>query len=646
MTRILAGLALCLLGAQEPAPAVPRDRLPVLGTVGDLPPEGERVILEVTAKGALAADGRAMDLDGVRQVLGPKADALREPGRPSGLHVVLRIDRSLRWGDLQEVLRTLDDPRLRIHRILFAAVPEDRGEEGAMAAFQPVDGPAEGELRPLPVVLSATRADAAPGTTVYRRLARELAAEKPGDFVASVTAASGVSSGAVLETMDALLRWGARGVVFPLQLSKVPKPAVPEPAVGWPRVTLLGSKGTPAGTGDPALPPVARIRGRMAGQTEPPPSIAPSAHSLTGPFAGRAAAGAFDAEGGDGTGAAVAAGLDWLARHQSPGGFFDADGFEAQCRGAKCGGTGGPLYDPGVTGLALLAFQGTGETHKSPRHGHVVRNGLKYLKAIQDAEGCFGTRQSHHFVYNHALATLAFADAYALTESPLFKASAQKGIDFIRQCRNPYLAWRYGVKPRDNDTSVTAWMVWALDVGRTAGLDMDPEDFVGAKAWLDKVTEPEHGRAGYTARGNGPARPQELMDRFPADRSESLTALAVLTRMHGGADASDPMVKKGLELLRKSPPSWSARDGSTDFYYWHFGTMALFHAGGDRWTAWNGALKKALLGNQKRGPGDDARGSWDPADPWASEGGRIYSTAINVLTLETPYRYPRRGVPR
>jgi hypothetical protein len=52
-------------------------------------------------------------------------------------------------------------------------------------------------------------------------------------------------------------------------------------------------------------------------------------------------------------------------------------------------------------------------------------------------------------------------------------------------------------------------------------------------------------------------------------------------------------------------------------------------------------MKKALLGSQRTGEADDRRGSWDPVDPWAKDGGRLYSTAINTLTLETYYRYPR-----
>ena len=33
------------------------------------------------------------------------------------------------------------------------------------------------------------------------------------------------------------------------------------------------------------------------------------------------------------------------------------------------------------------------------------------------------------------------------------------------------------------------------------------------------------------------------------------------------------------------------------------------------------------------------RGSWDPNSKWGRQGGRIYSTALAILTLEVYYRY-------
>ncbi len=280
-------------------------------------------------------------------------------------------------------------------------------------------------------------------------------------------------------------------------------------------------------------------------------------------------------------------GLEWLKDHQDDEGLWDCDGFMKHDKVTPiCDGAGQSLFDPGVSGLALLAFLGAGQTHKHGRYKRTVKRGLKYLKQVQDPEGCFGTRTDRHFVYNHAIGALAMAEAYALTASQLFKQSAQSGIDFILKCQNPYLAWRYGVRPGDNDSSVSGWMVMALKSARAAKLRVGSEGFDGLKNWLDKVTEPEYGRVGYTARGTGPARTEEMMEKYPPDKSESLTAV-----------------------------------------------------GGEDWRKWRAAIKETVIDHQRK---DGAfRGSWDPAGPWGREGGRVYSTSVCVMCMEVYYRYGR-----
>ena len=50
-------------------------------------------------------------------------------------------------------------------------------------------------------------------------------------------------------------------------------------------------------------------------------------------------------------------------------------------------------------------------------------------------------------------------------------------------------------------------------------------------------------------------------------------------------------------------------------------------------------MKAALVPHQKIKKDGCADGSWDPeACRWGFAGGRVYATAINVLTLETYYR--------
>ncbi len=337
---------------------------------------------------------------------------------------------------------------------------------------------------------------------------------------------------------------------------------------------------------------------------------------------------------------AVDNGLRWLADHQDEDGRWDSDSFmKHDPNDDKCDGAGGVLYDVGATGLAMVAFLGNGHTDRgneeqNPYAKH-VRLGLRFLLNQQDAEGCFGTRASQHFIYNHAMATLALCEAYAMTRNPRYKEPAQNGVNYILRARNPYMAWRYGVRPGENDTSVTGWCVHALASAKQAGFEVDEGAFLGARAWLDKVTDPEFGRVGYNMPGGTSARPQGLQDRFPPEKTESMTASGVLTRMLiGESPKTSSAVSKGAALCLALPPKWNERQGSIDMYYWYHGTMALRRIGGTFWKKWQTSLVQALMANQNA-EGTGARaGSWDPMGPWGPDGGRVYSTALMVLCLE------------
>lgn len=351
--------------------------------------------------------------------------------------------------------------------------------------------------------------------------------------------------------------------------------------------------------------------------------------------------------GGKKTQTAVDLALEWLKNHQSPDGRWDADGFDAQCKLNKCSGPGESVYDPGLSGLALLCFLGAGETHQSGNYKETVKEGLKYLRNIQDTEGCFGPRTSQHFQYNHMCASLAMTEAYGMTQSVIFKDSAQRGVNFVHQSQNPYLAWRYGVRDGDNDSSVTGWAVMALKSAVLAELDVDKGAFGGALAWIDKMTDPEYGKVGYQQRGGPPARTTAQQQKFPASESEALTAVGVLTRVfcHASGDPAeikkDEFINKGCELMLKKLPRWDVDAGCIDFYYWYYGSLAMFQVGGDYWKKWNTAMETAIVNHQRVEEGRDERGSWDPEDPWSTEGGRVYSTTLNCLCMEVFYRYGR-----
>jgi hypothetical protein len=346
---------------------------------------------------------------------------------------------------------------------------------------------------------------------------------------------------------------------------------------------------------------------------------------------------------------AVELGLTWLAAHQDVegDGRWDCDEFSKHDTGKdRCDGSGGALYDVGVTGLSLLAFLGAGYTdrgsEKENPYGRNVRMGLRYLLTSQLDDGSFGTRVTYSFMYNHAMATLAMSEAYAATRNPRYKKPAQDGLNFIAMARNPYMAWRYEPRGGENDTSVTAWCTLALKSGKFAGLEVDPDAFAGVRQWIDKMTDPQFGQVGYNYPGGSPARPEGLQDKFPPEKSQAMTAAGIMTRILCGEDPDkSAMIKKGADLCLGAPPVWDRKAGTIDMYYWYYGTVALFQVGGDHWRKWNEHLGRAVLKSQ-HGAGSGARtGSWDPIGVWGGDGGRVYATALMTMCLEVYYRYDR-----
>jgi hypothetical protein len=362
---------------------------------------------------------------------------------------------------------------------------------------------------------------------------------------------------------------------------------------------------------------------------------------------GRGGGGRGDGGGNgvDEMGSATDAALVWLQNHQAPDGRWGAASFAEQCKKNECSGRGNPVNDVGLTGLALLCFLGAGETHELGVFRDTVKRGLLYLLSEQaeHEDGCFGERVGQHWIYDHACATLAMAEAYGMTGAKAFKDSALLGIRFVLRAQNPYAAWRYAYPPDgDNDTSVTGWMVMGLKSAGLAGLPIDEAALTNARVFIEELTDPVSGRTGYTALGEMPSRLPGLRSAFPSDKSESLTAVGMLVRIFGGrTPENDPLIAKGADLLVKKLPRWDTTDGSIDFYYWYYGTLAMHQVGGARWEKWNEALKPALIDHQRLDPNEDEYGSWDPLDPWSAEGGRVYATALNCLSTEVYYRYPR-----
>lgn len=362
---------------------------------------------------------------------------------------------------------------------------------------------------------------------------------------------------------------------------------------------------------------------------------------------------AFRVAGGAGTEQALKDALAWLVAHQAPEGCWRSGDFAAACGRigeGTCEGSGDRLHDVGVTGLALLALLGDGNTLQQGTHRDAVVRGVRWLVVTQDdgsgqlvharpdKEGTL--TYSWYNLFEHAIATRALMKASASASSAALRSTAQRALDYLDRARNPYAGWRYAAQPTgESDTAITGWAALAVLAAVEAGFEVDPEVPASVIAWMDEVTDPATGRVGYMQIGSESSRYGALNDHYPPAKGEALTATGLLCRLRfGQAPEQEPLLKRHAELLARKPPEWDTDGYGCDMYFWFFGTYAMHAMGGTYWERWNKALKKAVVDSQRKD--GDSDGSWDPVGPWGFSGGRVYSTALMALCLEV-YGEPR-----
>ena len=245
-------------------------------------------------------------------------------------------------------------------------------------------------------------------------------------------------------------------------------------------------------------------------------------------------------------------------------------------------------------------------------------------------------------MYNHAIATMALCEVRAMAGAhrhTLIRPT-QAAVNFCLRAQNPGLAWRYESRSGDNDTSVTGWMLLALKAARMADIKVPDETFLSARAYLDRVTH-STGIVGY--RGMDGESSYLAMQEGMYEPIPTMTAVSVLCRRLTGQSRKDSRIREGVRVLLESLPDPAER--LVNHYYWYYGTYALFQASrgprDPRWKKWHRAVTKTLIPAQNTDSSAGEVGSWAPTGEWGIAGGRVYSTAINLLTLEAAFRYER-----
>ncbi|MBK7641581.1 MAG: PD40 domain-containing protein [Planctomycetes bacterium] len=348
---------------------------------------------------------------------------------------------------------------------------------------------------------------------------------------------------------------------------------------------------------------------------------------------------ALQLHGGDAhTEEAVARGLDYLARIQQRGGNWGRlEGFDEKYGQVAVG----------KTGLALLAFLGAGHTQVSDtKHSAVVARAVDALLALQDpSSGHFGTSDA----YSHGIATYALAEDLAMTGDARVRAALEPALKHILSEQNtssdPRLfgGWSYyfpdgHVFDRWPRTAISAWQVMALESARLSGLRVPDAAFEGARRFLENARDEAAGNWRYN---HDPQRLRSDFATLPASTPAAMFALSLL-----GDDLASADYERARAYVLERAPDGYRYSGDDDFvlrgagnlYFWYYGTLALFRAGGADWKRWNEAMKRTLL------PAQGRDGSWEPIEPYAryakdSASDKSYTSAMCVLSLEVYYRY-------
>jgi len=389
---------------------------------------------------------------------------------------------------------------------------------------------------------------------------------------------------------------------------------------------------------------------------------------------------------------AVELSLKWLASIQTPSGFWDASEHgSGQVKTDEQGVNrdyAGIDSDTGITALVVLSFLGAGYTHEQGQYAVEVDHALHWLINQQGEDGNLcGSARHYARMYCHAMATYALAEAYgmqketllgpivppehltislntasdirsltaaAVTGQPLLSGPFYDSIDAVQAHRTAQAmrrvddlrlrqalsravtftlsqqdavsgGWRYRTG-QEGDVSMFGWQMMSLKSAEIAGVTIDDRVRQRMRNFLESVKQGRYGGL-YGYRKNIQRGGRSTEPVTPVMTAEALFCHQML----GYSPESDSSRESIGYLLRNMP-----RLSDLNYYYWYYGTLAMYQYGGQPWERWNAIVRDTLISEQrKQGP---LAGSWDPNDPWGRYGGRLYSTALATLTLEVYYR--------
>jgi hypothetical protein len=312
--------------------------------------------------------------------------------------------------------------------------------------------------------------------------------------------------------------------------------------------------------------------------------------------------------------------LDWLVAHQKKDGSWAG-------------------HEVAYAGLSAMAFIGSKCTQKD--YVAPIAAAVGYVRSTWKPSEKFpagskeaateGGRLGSGSMYEQAIAALSLIEALVDQNDASLEPIVRDVIELILRSQNVegkpetlkgpvkpdsnfYGGWRYNPYSTDSDLSVTAWQVLTLRAAVNAGFSVPDDAFLAAAKYVRSLHGKDDGSFEYQNPGT-------------AGNSCARAGMGALALQLCGSP-QDPAIAPALRFMQDHAPRWNNEvpGNGYPFYYWYYGTRAMYVAGGDDWRIWKDWMCRFLVDHQN---GD---GGWDGMK--AEQDLDVYRTALGALMLE------------
>jgi len=323
--------------------------------------------------------------------------------------------------------------------------------------------------------------------------------------------------------------------------------------------------------------------------------------------------------------AALAAGIEWLARNQGPEGNWTSN-------------------DLGLVSMGTLAYLSAGHLPERGKYGDNTRLALDYVVRNAKPSGLLNIAETRRGMYNHGLSAFVIGQAYGMSSDPRIGPSLDRALKLIVQTQCADGGWDYISQPQKqgHDLSLAVMQAKALRSAVDNGLDVPPEviqlaiqsvrDHYWPNGCSNNAAEEEQkkypGQFTYTRGGGAP--------------TVAMAAAGVVC-LQEFAQYDDWRIEKNMQVISDAITEkckGNKNNPPLDAYTLYYVGQALYQVGGEHWKKHYPALRDSLVACQTKKPDNPAEdGKWGGDSRVGGKAGELYMTSAACFILAMPNRY-------